>query len=778
MAEKFDPYYKWLGIPPKDQPPHHYRLLGIELFEPDRDVIDAAANRLMGYLKELAAGDDASHSQKLLNEISRARLCLLNKEKKAAYDQELRKKLKSEEDRLNPTSPEAPPPPQVAPSLHPPAAEPPAFMVPPKVAEPPRIEIGAIAAQLDTRNKPPPLKSRGVPAAGIRENQNRTDEHPVGDQAEPPLESRHSKKRWLPVAAIGLTAIGITAVMIAVLALSPSSDAPRAHVPRINNAIKESGPRPVLVLVLTEEERKEITEFLLDDQPQPLPPGAELTLEPGRHRLILRRTGYEEVFDSITLVRGVHREYRPRWRREVASMAPPPPGAASAVRSEPLPKVALESVPESPEAAKTAEMPPETAVEMPASATAPSVAETPQPPLETPEPLPSSPISMDAESRATALNGFTSGFGQLVAHWPFDADTGDRTGRRHDGITIGEANYVEGRADRALQFVPGLWFEVGAPLFSEGSEFATCLWLNLSSLPAGDGKLISGVKTVIFVRGGSPCVEINGHKPLPGPNTDESTGGFRGVDLAASLNSWVHLGMTYSARLRQLHFYLNGEHRGCQHYPEAAPATWERTIITGVSATLDDLRVFDYRLGHADFKAIFDGNFQPPPAPPRLPDGKLVRETWYDIAPATSRDEIATTLGKKPDQTNTIEESLSTLAPVGTGDCLDRIQGFLYPPENGDYSLELEGSGQATLYLQRSEPAADTLQEILATQPGQTAASPRTAFQAGKPCYFEILHFYKTDSAGTLRLGWRPPGSPDRLEAIPAAHFGSFGGVP
>jgi len=97
MAETFDPYYKWLGIPPKDQPPHYYRLLGIELFEPDRDVIDAAANRLMGYLKELAAGDDALHSQKLLNEISRARLCLLNKGKKTAYDQELRAKFEAED---------------------------------------------------------------------------------------------------------------------------------------------------------------------------------------------------------------------------------------------------------------------------------------------------------------------------------------------------------------------------------------------------------------------------------------------------------------------------------------------------------------------------------------------------------------------------------------------------------------------------------------------------------------------------------------------------------
>ncbi len=89
MDKSFDPYYKWLGIPPHDQPPHHYRLLGIEVFESDRDVIDAAANRVMSYLKDLAVADEAQYSQKLLNEVSRARLCLLNPQKKAAYDAEL-----------------------------------------------------------------------------------------------------------------------------------------------------------------------------------------------------------------------------------------------------------------------------------------------------------------------------------------------------------------------------------------------------------------------------------------------------------------------------------------------------------------------------------------------------------------------------------------------------------------------------------------------------------------------------------------------------------------
>ena len=46
MAEAFDPYRKWLGIPVQDQPPNHYRLLGIELFEADPDVISNAADEI------------------------------------------------------------------------------------------------------------------------------------------------------------------------------------------------------------------------------------------------------------------------------------------------------------------------------------------------------------------------------------------------------------------------------------------------------------------------------------------------------------------------------------------------------------------------------------------------------------------------------------------------------------------------------------------------------------------------------------------------------------
>lgn len=82
----FDPYHKWLGIPAAEQPPTHYRLLGISPTETDPDVIDAAANRQMSYVQGFAAGPHAAESQKLLNELSAARLCLLNPSRRQAYD--------------------------------------------------------------------------------------------------------------------------------------------------------------------------------------------------------------------------------------------------------------------------------------------------------------------------------------------------------------------------------------------------------------------------------------------------------------------------------------------------------------------------------------------------------------------------------------------------------------------------------------------------------------------------------------------------------------------
>jgi outer membrane biosynthesis protein TonB len=93
MGESFDAYYEWLGIAPKDQPPNYYRLLGVDLFEPKGVAIEHAADRQMAHLRTFQTGRHSALSQRLLNEVAAARLCLLKPEKRAAYDAELRKQL-------------------------------------------------------------------------------------------------------------------------------------------------------------------------------------------------------------------------------------------------------------------------------------------------------------------------------------------------------------------------------------------------------------------------------------------------------------------------------------------------------------------------------------------------------------------------------------------------------------------------------------------------------------------------------------------------------------
>ncbi len=94
MPDDFNPYRKWLGIPEKDQPPHYYRLLNLELFEKDPEVISNAVDARMSQIKQYQAGKHSDASQKILNEIAAAKVCLLNAEKKAEYDEELSAKLK------------------------------------------------------------------------------------------------------------------------------------------------------------------------------------------------------------------------------------------------------------------------------------------------------------------------------------------------------------------------------------------------------------------------------------------------------------------------------------------------------------------------------------------------------------------------------------------------------------------------------------------------------------------------------------------------------------
>ena len=96
MPDDFDPYYKWLGIPPKDQPPHFYRLLGLALYESDPEVITSAAQQLIWHVQSFQNGPYAIISQKLQKKIAAAHAYLLDPAKKNEYDISLKLQLRAQ----------------------------------------------------------------------------------------------------------------------------------------------------------------------------------------------------------------------------------------------------------------------------------------------------------------------------------------------------------------------------------------------------------------------------------------------------------------------------------------------------------------------------------------------------------------------------------------------------------------------------------------------------------------------------------------------------------
>ena len=93
MAEAFDPYEKWLGIPKEKRPLTSYRLLGVDLFEPDVDRIQRRAERRIELMERLQSGKHAPTAKKVLKQLLEARDCLLDPAKKQKYDKMLRQKL-------------------------------------------------------------------------------------------------------------------------------------------------------------------------------------------------------------------------------------------------------------------------------------------------------------------------------------------------------------------------------------------------------------------------------------------------------------------------------------------------------------------------------------------------------------------------------------------------------------------------------------------------------------------------------------------------------------
>ena len=91
-AKEIDVYKEWLGIKDPVRPLNHYQLLRLKQFEDDSGKVRENYRKMNAHVRKYAAGEYGPLSQKLLNELAKAMLCLTDTRRKSEYDATLGRK--------------------------------------------------------------------------------------------------------------------------------------------------------------------------------------------------------------------------------------------------------------------------------------------------------------------------------------------------------------------------------------------------------------------------------------------------------------------------------------------------------------------------------------------------------------------------------------------------------------------------------------------------------------------------------------------------------------
>lgn len=206
ISKPFDPYYKWLAIAPDEQPANYYRLVGVREFEDDLDVIDSAAEQRITHLRKFQSGKHGKLSQQLLNEVSIARICLLDTEKRKTYNRQLERQLAKHKPPIPPpVKQDRPKPPPVSPSL----LEQPASTPTTDIANvgPSSIDLKRPAPRVETRTPLSPAAEEASKSASLVDDFNTDwtqEEEKVAGHEHDPRQCRVAYALGVALAMLGL----------------------------------------------------------------------------------------------------------------------------------------------------------------------------------------------------------------------------------------------------------------------------------------------------------------------------------------------------------------------------------------------------------------------------------------------------------------------------------------------------------------------------------------------------------------------------------------------
>jgi len=211
----------------------------------------------------------------------------------------------------------------------------------------------------------------------------------------------------------------------------------------------------------------------------------------------------------------------------------------------------------------------------------------------------------------------------LVAHWDFEGDFTDATGKGHDGLAFGDPAIINDPLRGQVLEVDGddrIGVSDAADLNYGADESMTLtVWVNLDLADPLDGWRAIVAKGRTELGGSTDYVdEFYGFYVSPGNNWHANAGGVWDDSQPAAGGQWHHLAFVQDGSANEGYFYIDGEAvmsggadscdtTGRPLFIGAAGTDVDVAVFESFKGRIDDVRIYSYALSELEIQHLVLG---------------------------------------------------------------------------------------------------------------------------------------------------------------------------
>ncbi|MHC4325955.1 MAG: LamG domain-containing protein [Planctomycetota bacterium] len=209
---------------------------------------------------------------------------------------------------------------------------------------------------------------------------------------------------------------------------------------------------------------------------------------------------------------------------------------------------------------------------------------------------------------------------KLAAHWDFEGNFNDATGKGHDGLVFGDPAIIIDPLRGQVLEVDGddrIGVSDAADLNYGANESMTLtIWVNLDLVDPLNGWRAIVAKGRTELGGGTDFVgTLYGFYVSPDNNWHVNSGGVNGDAHAAAGGQWHHLAFVQDGPADEGYFYIDGEvvmtgsadscdTTGRPLFIGAAGTDVEASIFESFKGRIDDVRIYSYALSELEIRYL------------------------------------------------------------------------------------------------------------------------------------------------------------------------------